>query len=89
MQLKLYAMRQKYTATIDDTYKGRSYSSATLKVWYKSNKGTDVLALVAQIFVPLLMMLFVTLFFIYLLELKPYEIGKDINKELESKRWRM
>ena len=85
MQLKLYAMRQKFTATIDDTYKGRSYSSATLKVWYKSNKGTDVLALVSQIFVPLLVMLYVTLFFIYMLELKPHEIGKDIENELMSK----
>lgn len=85
MQLKLYVMHQKFTAPIDDTYKGRSYSSATLKVWYKSNKGTDVLALVAQIFVPLLMIFYVTLFFIYVLELKPYEIRKDIEKELTSK----
>lgn len=84
MQLKLYVMHQKFTAPIDDTYKGRSYSSATLKVWYKSNKGTDVLALVAQIFVPLLMIFYVTLFFIYVLELKPYEIRKDIEKELTS-----
>ena len=57
-------------------YKGRSYSSGTLKIWYKSNKNIDALALAAQIFVPLLMMVYVTFFFIYLLELKPYEIGK-------------
>ena len=84
MQLKLYAMHQKFTAPIDDTYKGRSHSSGTLKIWYKSNENIDALALVAQIFVPLLMMLYVTFFFIYLLELKPYEIGKDIEKELKS-----
>ena len=85
MQLKLYAMHQKFTAPIDNTYHGRSYSSATLKVWYKSNKGTDILALVSQIFVPGLMMLYITFFFIYVLELKPHKIGRDIENELTSK----
>ena len=84
MQLKLYAMHQKFTAPIDDTYKGRSYSGETLKIWYKSNENIDALALAAQSLVPLLMMVFVIFFFIYLLELKPYEIGKDIEKELKS-----
>ena len=83
MQLKLYAMHQKFTAPIDDTYKGRSYSSGTLKIWYKSNENIDALALAAQSLVPLLMMVYVIFFFIYLLELKPYEIGKDIEKELK------
>ncbi|MCG8622139.1 MAG: hypothetical protein MJE68_09120, partial [Proteobacteria bacterium] len=71
MQLKLYAMHQKFTAPIDDTYKGRSYSSGTLKIWYKSNENIDALALAAQFLVPLLMMVYVIFFFIYLLELKP------------------
>ena len=30
------------------------------------------------------MMVYVIFFFIYLLELKPYEIGKDIEKEVKS-----
>ena len=78
-------MRRKLTATIDDTYKGRSYSSSgTLKIWYKLNENIDALALVAQIFVPLLTMIYVTFFFIYLLELKSYEISKDIEKELKN-----
>ena len=77
-------MHQKFTAPIDDTYKGRSHSSGTLKIWYKSNKNIDALALIAQIFVPFLMMVYVIFFFFYLLELKPYEIGKDIEKELKS-----
>ena len=77
-------MHQKFTATIDNTYKGRSYSNGSLQIWYKSNKNIDALALAAQLIVPLLMMVYVTFFFIYLLELKPYEIGNDIEKELKS-----
>ena len=41
MQLKLYAMHQKYTAPIDNTYNGRSYNIETLKNWYESNTRTD------------------------------------------------
>ena len=84
MQLKLYAMHQKYTAPIDNTYKGRSYNIETLKNWYKSNTHTDILALASQITFPIFVMIYIFLFFVYLLELKPYEIGKDIEKEMTS-----
>ena len=60
------------------------YSSGTLKIWYKSNDNIDALVLAAQFLVPFLMMVYVIFFFIYLLELKPYKIGKDIEKELKS-----
>ena len=85
MQLKLYAMHQKYTAPIDNTYNGRSYNIETLKNWYESNTRTDILALVSQITFPIFVMIYIFLFFVYLLELKPYEIGKDIEREMTSK----
>ena len=77
-------MHQKFTAPVDDTYNGRSYSSATLKTWYNSNRSTDILALASQILFPSLVMLYIFFFFVYVLELKPYEIGKDIEREMRS-----
>ena len=77
-------MHQKYTAPIDDTYNGRSYNIETLKTWYKSNTRTDILALASQVVFPIFVMVYIFLFFVYLLELKPYEIGKDIEKEMTS-----
>ena len=78
-------MHLKYTAPIDDTYSGRSYSIQTLNNWYNSNQSTDILALASQILFPSLVMLYIFLFFVYLLELKPYKIGEDIDRELTSK----
>ena len=77
-------MYQKFTAPVDDSYNGRSYSSATLKTWYNSNRSTDILALASQILFPSLVMLYIFFFFVYVLELKHFDIGKEIEKDMRS-----
>lgn len=77
-------MYQTYRAKIDDNYAGNSYSVASLKAWYDKNKGTDILALITQVLFPVLVMVYVLLFFIYVLELKPHKLGEKMEKELTS-----
>ena len=77
-------MRQKLYAPIDDNYQAKSHSVSTLIQWHKEHSHVSRLVLSAQILFPFLAMLFMTLFFIYAIELEPCNLGKRLNKQINS-----
>ena len=85
IQLKLYAMHQKIQAPIDNTYTASAYSASTLKLWFTNNTVVGGIATSSQILFPVLVTIYVTLFFFFALELEPYNLGKKLRNELESK----
>ena len=87
IQLKLYAMHQNIQAPIDNTYTASAHSANTLKlhVWYNNNTAVGGIATSSQVLFPFLVTFYVTLFFFFVLELEPYNLGKKLRNELESK----
>ena len=84
MQLKLYAMHQEITPPIDDTYTAYSHSVSSIKNWYKKNDVVGNLALASQVLFPLIVTLFVLIFFVFVLQLKPHSFGEKLETELNS-----
>lgn len=84
MQLKLYTRHSKVTAIIDDSYTAYSHSVDTLINWYDNNTSVGRLAVSSQVVFPIFVTLYVVLFFVYILELKPHNFGRKISYELES-----
>ena len=85
LQLKLYAMHQKVHAPIDDTYSSNSHSADTIKKWSKDHIHVGNTAVSAQVLLPLFVTIYISLFFVYTIELEPYMLGKKVQNELESK----
>ena len=83
-QLKLYAMHQKLHAPIDNSYRAKSQSVRTLIQWHKDNPKVSRLVLSGQVLFPLLATLVMTLFFIYVIELEPRNMGRKLNNQVNS-----
>lgn len=83
-QLKLYAMHQKLHAPIDNSYRAKSQSVRTLIQWHKDNPTVSRLVLSGQVLFPLLATLVMTLFFIYVIELEPRNMGRKLNNQVNS-----
>ena len=84
LQLKLYTMHQRLHAPIDDNYQAKSHSVSTLIQWHEDHPHVSRLVLSAQILFPILATLFMTLFFIYVIELEPRNIGRKLNNQVNS-----
>jgi hypothetical protein len=84
MQLQLYAKYLTVKAPIDNTYTASAHSANTLESWYTSSRTVGDLALSSQSAFPFLTTFYVTLFFIFILELKPYKLSKKLQNRLDS-----
>ena len=84
MQLQLYAKYQKVKAPVDKTYTASAHSANTLESWYDHSHAVGNLALSSQVLFPLFITIYVTLFLFFLLELKPYYLGKKLQNGLDS-----
>ena len=84
LQLKLYTMHQKLHAPIDNSYQAKSHSVSTLIQWHTDHPHVSRLVLSAQVLFPFLATLFMTLFFIYVIELEPRNIGRKLNNQVNS-----
>ena len=85
--MKLYAGHQyeKFEAPIDNTYTASAHSAVTIISWYNENEEVGIIAIVSQVLFPIFVTFFVTIFFIFIVELEPYECGKKLQNELDSK----
>ena len=86
-QLKLYAMFEfeKVEAPIDNTYTASAHSADTLESWHNKHQEVGDIAISSQVLVPLFVTIYVALFFIFVLELEPYNLSKKLQNELDSK----
>ena len=84
MQLQLYAKYQKVEAPIDKTYTASAHSANTLESWYDQSHVVGDLALSSQVLFPFFVTVYVALFLFFLLELKPYYLGKKLQNGLDS-----
>ena len=84
LQLQLYAKYQKIKAPIDNSYTASSHSVSTLESWYDKSHSVGNLAMSSQLIFPLLITVYVFLFLVFILELKPYKLSKKLQNELDS-----
>ena len=77
-------MHQRLHAPIDDNYQAKSHSVSTLIQWHEDHPHVSRLVLSAQVLFPILATLFMTLFFIYVIELEPRNIGRKLNNQVNS-----
>ena len=77
-------MHQKLHVPIDNSYRAKSQSVRTLIQWHKDNPKVSRLVLSGQVLFPLLATLVMTLFFIYVIELEPRNIGRKLNNQVNS-----
>lgn len=84
LQLKLYTMYQKLHAPIDNRYRANSHSVETLIKWHNNHPHVSKLVLSAQLIFSFLGTLFMTLFFIYAIELEPRNIDRKLNNQINS-----
>lgn len=77
-------MHPQVTAPIDESYTAYSHSVDTLEMWYNENLVVGDLAVSSQVLFPTFVTFYVVIFFIFVLELKPYKFGKKLNHELKS-----
>ena len=84
MQLQLYAKYQEVKAPVDKTYTASAHSANTLESWYDHSHTVGNLALSSQILFPFFVTVYVILFLFFLLELKPYYLGKKLQNALAS-----
>ena len=75
-------MHQDITPPIDDTYTAYSQSADAINSWHRENKRAGNLAVSSQVICPILITSFVIIFFYYIIELKPHNVGKKIQNEL-------
>ena len=84
LQLKLHTMYQKLHAPIDNRYRANSHSVDTLIQWHDDHRHVGKLVLSAQFVFPFLVTVFMTMFFIYAIELEPRNIGRKLNNQINS-----
>ena len=84
LQLKLYTIYQKLHAPIDNRYQANSHSVDTLIQWHDDHPHVGKLVLSAQFVFPFLVTVFMTMFFIYAIELEPRNIGRKLNNQINS-----
>ena len=77
-------MYQKLHAPIDNRYRANSHSVDTLIQWHDDHPHIGKLVLSAQFVFPFLVTVFMTLFFIYAIELEPRNIGRKLNNQINS-----
>ena len=77
-------MHPKITAPIDSNYQANSHSIDTLIDWHKTHGHVSRLVLSAQVILPLLVTLIMTLFFVYIIELEPRNYRKKLNLQINS-----
>ena len=85
--MKLYAGHQfeRFEAPIDYTYSASAHSAETVISWYKENEDVGIIAVISQVVFPIFVTFFVLLFLIFIVECEPYERGKRLQNELNSK----
>ena len=83
IQLKLYAMYQKVRAPIDDKYTASAHSALNTSLDNNIHTIGDI-AISSQVLLPVFATIYIALFFIFVLELEPYNLSKKLQNELES-----
>ena len=79
-------MHQKITGQIDDsTYPAHSHSLETLKDWHSENSYISKLVLSSQVIAPLIAGGFLIIYFIYLIQCNPANLGEKLNSRANSK----
>ena len=81
MQLQLFAMHQKITGQIDSSYTAQSHSLKTLQDWHTDHSHVRRLVLSSQCIFPIFASIFLVLYFIYLIEFDPINLGKKLNSQ--------
>ena len=78
-------MHQKITGQIDDsTYPAYSHSLETLKEWHSENSHISKLVLSSQVIAPLIAGGFLIIYFIYLIQYNPANLGEKLNSQANS-----
>ena len=78
-------MHQKITGQIDSTYTAQSHSLDTLKDWHNQHSQVSILILLSQVIFPILACIFFILYFVYLIESEPVNLGKKLNSQTGDK----
>ena len=78
-------MHQKITGQIDSMYTAQSHSLETLRDWHSKNSHVSKLVLSSQVIFPIVASGFLSLYFIYLIESDPVNLGKKLNSQTDSK----
>jgi hypothetical protein len=78
-------MHQKITGQIDEsTHPAHSHSLETLKDWHSKNSHISKLVLSSQVIAPIISGGFLIMYFIYLIESNPANLGKKLNSQINS-----
>lgn len=83
LQLKYFAMKQKITGEFDSTYSAHFHSLETLKDWHSQHSSASNILLSSQVLLPSISSVFMTLYFIYLLETEPNNLREKLDKHIE------
>ena len=77
-------MHQKITGQIDSLYTAQSHSIETLRDWHSKNSHVSKLVLSSQVIFPIFACGFLILYFYYLIESDPVNLGEEINSKTDS-----
>ena len=77
-------MHQKITGQVDSTYSAQSHSLVTLRDWHYQHSHVSKLVLSSQVIFPITSGTFLVLYFIYLIECEPNDLGKKLNSQMEA-----
>ena len=78
-------MHQKITGQIDSTYTAQSHNLESLQDWHMKNSHVSKLVLSSQVIFPFFASIFLALYFIYLIESEPANLGKKLNSQVDDK----
>ena len=77
-------MHQKLTGPIDFTYTAQSHSFETLRDWHANHLHVSILVWCSQFMFPIFASIFLTLYFVYLIELGPINHGEKLNSQADD-----
>ena len=77
-------MHQKITGQVDSTYTAQSHSLITLRDWHNQHSHVSKLVLSSQVIFPVFASIFLILYFVYLIECEPNNLGKKLNKQTNT-----
>jgi hypothetical protein len=78
-------MHQKITGEIDSTYTAQSNSLETLKDWHNQHSQVSILILLSQVIIPILASIILIMYFVYIIESEPVNLGKKLNSQTGEK----
>ena len=78
-------MKQKILGQIDSSYSAKSHSLKTLKDWHSQHSHVSETVLSSQVLFPASASIFLTLYFLYVIQCEPNRLGKKLDMHIASK----